>query len=405
MGFNTMFSSLAGEGENSDRIFTKNGVKTKFMSGKQPIVFTILPALDPANPDKATSYLPSILPDNSLSAWGNGASVYRGLGHGDWKERCSVVSLSSVGEQCPIDELFRAAKRDPEWEYLTKDEGEFGSPNRVTAAIPMKRMMLFCNVYLPNDVSRTAHVGIFSKTLANKLVGENGIVFAPSMATEQEIAANYLAAYANGDITSPQASPNLIVEKGHDKGDMSGYDIKFAIDASRRVVRTPITQDIMATRYNIADVREYLNVLTAEQIVQLLVRELSGRSPAGFHEHAFLKLVLGSRYNIPEPPSAPGALNTVQSGFAAAAPQPTPAPTVQQSVPTPHVQQAPQPQAPVAQTTPQAPRTSEADAALAAAVKAGAVPPTSPQQPHVVGDPVPGFDKAAFLARIAGGNK
>ncbi len=399
MGFNTMFSSLAGEGENSDRIFTKNGVKTKFMSGKQPIVFTILPALDPSNPDKATSYLPSIMPDNSLSAWGNGASVYRGLGHGDWKERCSVVSLSSVGEQCPIDELFRAAKRDPEWEYLTKDEGEFGSPNRVTAAIPMKRMFLFCNVYLPNEVSRTAHVGIFSKTLATKLVGENGLVFAPSMATEQEIAANYLAAYANGDITSPQASPNLVVEKGHDKGDMSGYDVKFAIDASRRVVRTQIMQDIMATRYNIADIREYLNVLTAEQIVQLLIRELSGRSPAGFHEHAFLKLVLGGRFSIPEPPSAPGALNTVQSGFAAAAPQPAPAPTAGQATPVPQV-----PPAPAQQAAP-APRASEADAALAAAVKAGAVPPASTQQPHVVGDPVQAFDKAAFLARIAGGNK
>ncbi len=401
MGFNTMFSSLAGEGENSDRIFTKNGVKTKFMSGKQPIVFTILPALDPANPDKATSYLPAILPDNSLSAWGNGATVYRGIGHGDWKERCSVVSLSSVGEQCPIDALYNAARRDPEWEYLVRDEGEFGSPNRVTAAIPQKRMMLFCNVYLPNDATRVAHVGIFSKTLANKLVGENGLVFAPSMATEQDIAANYLAAYANGDITSPQASPNLVVEKGHDKGEMSGYDVKFALDAGRRVVRTAITQDIMATRHNMADLREYLNVLTAEQIVQLLVRELSGRSPAGFHEHAFLKLVLGGTFSIPEPPSAPGAMRTVQAGFSAApSVLPAPAKPAAPQVPPPApAQQAVPPAVPVQQV---APRVSEADVALAAAAKAGAVPP---RQPRVPGDPVDKFDKAAFLARIAAGGK
>ena len=187
MGFNTMFSSLAGEGENSDKIFTKNGVKTKFMSGKQPITFTILPALDPTNPDKRVSYLPSILPgeEPSLSDWGNGALVYRRLGRGDWKERYDIVSLASVGEECPIATLRRVAKADQTWSYLL-DDGKFGDPNRVPAVLPPARQFLFCNVFLPNEAERVAHVGIFSKSVANKLVGDNGLVFQPSPRTLPE---------------------------------------------------------------------------------------------------------------------------------------------------------------------------------------------------------------------------
>jgi hypothetical protein len=225
MAFNTMFSSLSGEGENSDRIFVKNGIKTKFMSGKQPITFTLLPAIDPNNPDKRISYLPAILPGDTptLSDWGNGAWVYRKVGHGDWKERYDIVALDSVGEECPIKEVRRIAKQDPTWTYLTEDVGKFGDPNRVRAALPGAQQFLFANVFLPGETERVAHVGIFSKSVAQKLIGDNGLVFQPSpSATEEQIRENYLLAYANGDITSPQGAPALVVEKGHDKGEMSG---------------------------------------------------------------------------------------------------------------------------------------------------------------------------------------
>jgi len=437
MAFNTMFSSLAGEGENSDKIFTLNGVKTKFMSGKQPIVFSILPALDPNNPDKRVSYLPSILPSNppTLSDWGNGAYVYRRLGRGDWKERYDIVSLKSVGEECPIEALRQAAKNDPTWNYLL-DDGKFGDPNRIPAVLPPPRQFLFCNVFLPNEADRVAHVGIFSKSVANKLVGENGLIFQPSpSATAEQIEANYLAAFANGDITAPQGAPAFIVEKGHDKGEMSGYELKFALDANRRVMRIPATQDIMATRYNLSDLRSYLNILSADQIVQILIRELNGRSPAGYHEYALLKMVFGGRYQIPEPPAAPGAVNTVQAGFVPeqpaaapvpAAPVPAPAPVpqgasaAQTAVPVAApaavpVTQSAVPVAPVPVAAPAAvpvtqtavpPAANEAGAAFAAAVAAGAAAPVpAAPQPQVVGDPVPAFNKEEFLARLAkGGN-
>jgi len=423
MGFNTMFSSLAGEGENSDKIFYLNGVKTKFMSGKQPITFTILPALDPGNPDKRVSYLPSILPSEppSLSNWGNGAIIYRRLGRGDWKERYDIVSLQSVGEECPIAVLRKVAKSDPTWAYLL-DDGKFGDPNRVPAVLPPPRQFLFCNVFLPNEPDRVAHIGIFSSAVAKKLVGENGLVFQPSpSATAEQIAANYLAAYANGDITAPQGAPALVVEKEHDKGEMSGYSVKFALDANRRVMRIPATQDIMATRYDLADLRSYLNILSAEQIVQILIRELTGRSPAGYHEYALLKLAFGSTYQIPEPPSAPGAVSTVQAGFAsgqsAAVPDAAPAAAPVPAAPVPVAAPAAVPVTSSAapQSVPVAapaavPVTSsgnEADAAFAAAVKAGvATPPQAAPAAQVVGDPVPAFNKEAFLARLAqGGNQ
>jgi len=439
MGFNTMFSSLGGEGENSDRIFTLNGVKTKFMSGKQPITFSILPALDPSNPDKRVSYLPAILPgeEPTLSDWGNGAWVYRKLGHGDWKERYDIVALDSVGEECPIKEVRRVAKQDPTWDYLLKDVGKFGAPDRVRAALPGAQQFLFCNVYLPNEPERVAHIGIFTKSVANELIGENGLVFQPSpSATEDQIRANYLAAYANGDITAPQGAPALVVEKRHDKGEASGYDVKFALDASRRVMRIPATQDIMATRYDITNLRSYLNILTPEQIVQILIREFCGRSPSGFHEYALLKLALGGKFQIPEPPSAPGAVNTVQSGFeqpaAAQAPAeavPVPAQAVPAATPAPvPVTHTVAPQAvpvatpaavPVTPTAvPQAVPTAspaavpvsssasaEAAVAMAAAVKSGAAAPVAPAPGTVPGDAVPAFDKAAFLARLAKGGQ
>ena len=425
-----MFSSFTGEGENSDRIFTKNGAKVKFMQDKsKAIVFSILPAMDPNNANKAVSYLPSILPDGNLSDWGAGADVYRGIGHSkDWKERCSVVSLSSVGEECPLDLVYNMAKNDPAWSYIV-DDGKFGDPNRQRAVIPAKRRMMFCNIFLPNETERVAHVGIFSAGIAKKLVGDSGLVWQPNpTADDAAIQANYLAAYANGDITSPQGAPAFVIEKGHDKGEMSAYEIKYALDSNRRVLRYPATQDIMATRYDLKDLRSYLNILTADQIVQMLIREMTGRSPAGYHEYALLKLALGQRWQIPEPPSAPGAMATVPSGFqaqqAAAVTSAQPVPAAQlvpQAQPVPiqvtnvpvakpepiplNTQPAPAP-VPVASAPVPPPAAPEADAALKAAVQAGAAVPPVTAQPapaagHIVGEKVPEFSKEAFLKNIA----
>ena len=178
-------------------------------------------------------------------------------------------------------------------------------------------------------------------------------------------------------------------------------------------MRIPATQDIMATRYDLADLRSYLNILSAEQIVQILIRELTGRSPAGYHEYALLKLAFGSTYQIPEPPSAPGAVNTVQAGFtsgqSAAVPDAAPAAAPVPAAPVPVTPSAAPQSVPVAApaAVPVTPSGNEADAAFAAAVKAGvATPPQAAPAAQVVGDPVPAFNKEAFLARLAqGGNQ
>lgn len=422
MGFNSMFASLSGEGENSDRIMTKNGARIKWMTGKQPIVFTILPALDPTNPDKRTSYLPSIIPTeggDSLSEWGNYAWVTRGIGHGEsYKDLASVVMLKMNRNDdtvCPLSMVYATIKANPEWQYLT-DDGKFGDPNRKRAVLPLPRLMMFANVYVKGEEEKGAQIGIFSNALAKKIMGKDGLVWQRDpRATDEQIAQNYLSAYANGDITDPNNAPAFCVEKGHDKGEMSAYEFRYALDAQRRIIHIPASQDVMATRYDITNKEEYLNILTPDQTVQLLIRELNGRNPStGFHEYALLREALGSMFQIPEPPAAPAATHTIQGADIQPA-QPAP-----ETASIPLSAQAPaqttypvhnEPVASVPTNAYQQPGVSaEANTALAAAVKAGAAVPSAPApapapapaaQTRVVGDAVPKFDKAAFLARMA----
>ena len=415
MGLNSMFADLAGEGENSDRIMTRNGARCKFMQKKgSAYTFTFLPALDPTNPDKRTSYLPCLLPGeggiDQLSEFANYAWVTRGLGRGDFKDRASVVLLKQSKNDdtvCPLSMVYATIRADQTWAYLT-DDGKFGDKDRPRAVLPLPKMMFFANVYIKGEEDKGAQVGIFSNSIAKQVIGKNGLVWQRDpKATDEQIAADYMAAYANGDITDPFNAPAFVVEKGTDKGDMSAYEFRYAQDSARRIIHIQASQEVLATRYDITKKEEYLNILTPEQIVQLLVRELNGRNPGtGHHEYALLREALGSMFQIPEPPPAPGAVHTVQ-GFraqepaqAAQAPAPQPATVASAPVQQPaRAASAPAPQPAQAAVVPQV--SAEAGHALKAAVAAGAA------APHVTGDPVPKFDRAAFLARMAakGGNQ
>ena len=427
MGLNSMFSSLAGEGENSDRIMTRNGARCKFMQKKgAAITFTILPALDPTNPDKKTSYLPCLIPgadgNDLLSEFGNYAWVTRGLGRGDFKDRASVVLLkqSKADETvCPLSMVYAAIRADQTWAYLT-DDGKFGDKDRPRAVLPLPKMMFFANVYVKGEEDKGAQVGIFSNSLAKKIIGRDGLVWQRDpKATDEQIAQNYMSAYANGDITDPCNAPAFTVEKGNDKGEMSAYEFRYAMDSAKRIIHIPATQEVLATRYDITKKEEYLNILTAEQIVQILIRELTGRNPStGYHEYALLREALGGTFQIPEPPPAPGATHTVQGADVtpavqpevtpAAAPAPAATPVPPRATPVPRPAPQPQP-APAAAAPAATPVAGEASQALKAAVADGAAVPLAAAQPapaaspapQVPGDPVPKFDKAAFLARMA----
>ena len=401
MGLNSMFSSLAGEGENSDKIMTRNGARCKFMQKKgTAITFTILPALDPTNPDKRTSYLPCLIPgadgNDLLSEFGNYAWVARGIGRGDFKDRASVVLLKQSKTDdtvCPLSMVYATIRSDQSWAYLT-DDGKFGDKDRPRAVLPLPKMLFFANVYVKGEEDKGAQVGIFSNSLAKKIIGRDGLVWQRDpKATDEQIAQDYMKAYANGDITDPANAPALTVEKGNDKGEMRAHEVRYAQDASRRIIHIPASQDVLSTRYDITKKEEYLNILTPEQIVQILIRELTGRNPStGHHEYALLREALGGTFQIPEPPPAPGAIHTVQGADVAPSRQ-AEQPVTAETAPAPARVQA---SAHVQVPTP-APRGNEADAALAAAAAAGA----APAAPKVVGDPVPKFDKAAFLARMA----
>ena len=210
------------------------------------------------------------------------------------------------------------------------------------------------------------------------------------------VAANYLAAYANGDITNPAAMPLFCIEKGHDKGDASGYDLRFQLDGGRRIQRLQMTAQVLGARYDMDRPEEFLNILEPEEIVQLLVENLNGRSPAGYHEYALLKLAFGDKFKVPDPPEAPGALGTVQSGF-----EPEPAPAAPAQAPAPAAAPAPVTPAPVPTTAPTAqPRAAtqspEMSAVANAVAAAGVARPSA--GPTVPGDPVKPFNREAFLA-------
>ena len=67
----------------------------------------------------------------------------------------------------------------------------------------------------------------------------------------------------------------------------------------------------------------------ARQMVQALIQLLNGRSPAGYHEHALLRMAF-PHHQVPEPPMMPAGTSTVaMGGFAPQGGGFAPAPTHQ----------------------------------------------------------------------------
>jgi hypothetical protein len=161
-----------------------------------------------------------------------------------------------------------------------------------------------------------------------------GIMFTPNgmPGIEDMIKQNYLLQYANGDITNPTTGPVLMLERDT-ASSFAGYRVSIATDAhTRSVCRAAVDPMIMQSRVHLQNFHEYLNIMEPQEMVDYLATILTERSPKGYHEYALLKMALPD-FKVPEPPSAPAATNTIQSGFS---PMPTPpvVPTVAPVVPT-----------------------------------------------------------------------
>lgn len=323
MGFNNQAKNFAGDHGTRKFIF-KEGVQYKQMTGKQPILFRLLPAFDPNNQNPGTSYLPFVDPAGNLSDWGAFIKMVRFVGHGKaGMGRQDLLSLKTFEEpgrpiRCPLETLHAAIQSDAQtWGYLLEDQGDKNDRNRPRAAFNRISNHLIANVLDLNQVQKGTQIGVFSSTLAAKLVDQkDGLAFQPngSPDVEESIKRNYLFAYANGDITCPNYAPVMEIVKGVDKGEMSGYKMSIVV-VQNRVMRRPLDQDMMAHRYHMTDLSSFINIPTEEELVQSLIQLLNGRSPAfGYHEHALLKIAF-PEFQIPEPPAAPAGSPTIAAGF------------------------------------------------------------------------------------------
>ena len=140
MGLNDQVKDAAMNSSGKKFVF-KEGVRFRHMTGKDPAVFRILPAFDPANPDPRTSSVPFRTPDGNLTEWAYILHICRFIGHGSGKGggRQDLISLKSFAEPgtetyCPLIHLYKVIDQNSgDWGYLLNDTGEreraaFGRP-------------------------------------------------------------------------------------------------------------------------------------------------------------------------------------------------------------------------------------------------------------------------------------
>lgn len=353
MAFNDQAKTMGSQGPR--RSIFKDGVAYKHMSGKSPITFRIQPAFNPAVADPMMSWLPCVDQQGNLTDWGTIIKMVRFVGHGSGgamkRDLLSLRTFDSPGSPtwCPLEALYRAIMSDPQtWGYLVDGTPDPANPKSrgKDAAFGRISSFLLCNILDVMGNPPANALGLFTQSASSKLIdSRDGLVYTPNgtAGIEEAVARNYMAAYANGDITSPHDAPLLILSKLENKGEFSGYTVSLAVDAQRRVIRRPIDTAVMSQRYNLAHPEQFLNVPTEAELVAALVELLNGRSPHGYHEHALLKATFPT-HQIPEPPMAPCATSTVAPGFQPQQPQ-QPQPqhhSFQQTLPQPQYGQVPQ---------------------------------------------------------------
>ena len=330
----------------SNKALTYKCTNVRYMTGKDPIMFRLLPAKDPSNPDTGTSFLPCINENEILSDWGVSVLLAKFCGHGSTTSKITIVSRHNLGmdEYDPYSVLMEYARSDPDWEYLTKDEGQWGSPNMVRACLTDIKPVFVANIVDLGKLDKGCMLGEFTISSAKSLYDRtSGLVFARNTMIDQNLLKqNYMFAYANGDITSPTTGPVLVLDRDTSSGrkNYAGYRVTVAIDPNTRgAQRYQLTRAQMEGRADLTDVPSFLNIPEAQEQVDQLVGILNQRSPKGYHELALMHLALPD-FNIPPVPAAPGVAQTVP-GFTP--PQVTVVPIQPQQQPQMHPAFAQQP--------------------------------------------------------------
>jgi hypothetical protein len=323
MGLNNQVKSAASGGSDRKFIF-KEGIHYRHMTGKDPIVFRILPSFNPNDPNPATSYLPFMLPGDVLSDWGSVLYISRFIGHGKGGNgtRQDILSMRTGADKetfDPLTHLHKAiSQMSADWGYLLEDVKDPTGKVRERAAFSKPLPHFICNVWDFNKPTAGAQLACFtSSAYMSMFNAKTGLVYLRiNLVDESILQQNYLAAYAVGDLTDPVNGPALLCAKGNDNGEYSKYVVTLAQDQNGRIIKRVLGQDLLAQRYNLSQLDTVVNIPTEEEVIQALVGVLNMRGPHGYHEYSLLKQAFPT-YRIPEPPAAPGAMPTVQSGFGA----------------------------------------------------------------------------------------
>ena len=311
----------------------KDGVKYRHMTdSKQAMVFRFLPAFDPNNRDPRTSALPFVAPDGRFTKWGMILNIARFIGHGKGgiSSRRDLLSLQTFGKdraaECPILRVIDTVnKSGNDWAYLFADQKDPATGKILERKALSKPLPHFvANIVDLNQIVEGVKLGVFTSSATDSITNPTtGLIFQRNNLPDEVVKTNYLLNYAVGDLTHPASGPALVCAKGNDRGDFSGYLVTMAKDTSGRPISRS-TAEFLGGRYNLDDMDSFVNVPTAQDLVDALVQLLNGRSQQGWHEYSLLKMAL-PEFRIPDPPMAMGASPTIQAG-AAFGPPPVNAP-------------------------------------------------------------------------------
>lgn len=297
----------------------KQNVKFKHMTDdKQPMIFRVLPAFNPADTNPETSFLPFVLPDGQYTSWGLILHVARFVGHGAGPggQRRDILSLKTFSNEipCPVYQLLETIQNNQEdWGYLLQDKQGANGKIVERKAIGRPTPHFIMNIVELNQIMDGAKIGVFTASATASLIDtKTGLIFQLNALPDEVVSKNYLLRYAVTDLTHPQTGPALICVKGTENGEYSRYSIVMAKDNMGKPIHRDVTS-FLKQRYDMSKPETFINVPTPEDIINIFISLFNRRSPAGYHEYALLKMAFPD-YRIPDPPAAPAATNTVQ-GF------------------------------------------------------------------------------------------
>jgi len=297
----------------------KQGVESVRLCAKSAVnVFRLMPAFDPANPDPASSYLPAVLPDGEPSDWGKYIVSCNFIGYGQNKR--NLVSPRTVSDEapCPLFDLWDAIKSDKTiWGYMidenTGRENVFKKPGA----------SMVVNCVNLQKVNLGVVIGILNKSAADSLYG---LVTAkntnPMM--KELIAKNYLAGYANGDVSDPgqgvhlacQVDPNKKKGASYSEYAVSVLNTRNPATGEESFSSFPVNGPWLQRRYRLMDPNSYLTIKSYEELVTDLVGMFNRRSPEGYHEWDLLRAAFPNYAGmIPQAPAAPAAMRSVAPGW------------------------------------------------------------------------------------------